>query len=112
MAAFDFYGHGRNSNLLSRDVSRIEGTTQQLVEQTKAILMALQTAGIDTDRVAVLGHSKATDIIIRAARDLSGGGAVVAISMYSEAVTPDFPERLLVILVSKMSEESAQDASA
>jgi pimeloyl-ACP methyl ester carboxylesterase len=97
VAAFDFYGHGRNSNLLSRDVSRIEGTTHQLVEQTKAILMALQTAGIDTDRVAVLGHSMATDIIIRAARDLSGVGAVVAISMYSEAVTPDFPERLLVI---------------
>lgn len=97
VAAFDFYGHGRNARLLSRDVTRIEGTTQQLVNQTKSLLTAVQQAGMQTDRVAVLGHSMATDIIIRAARDLSGVGAVVAISMYSEAVTPQFPERLLVI---------------
>lgn len=97
VAAFDFYGHGRNAALLSPDVTRIEGTTQQLVEQTKAVLASLKPAGIDTGRVAVLGHSMATDIIIRAARDLSGLGAVVAISMYSDAVTPQYPERLLVI---------------
>lgn len=97
VAAFDFYGHGRNGVLLSRDVTRIEGTTQQLVEQTKSVLMSLQSAGIDTERVAVLGHSMATDIIIRAARDLSDVETVVAISIYSDAVTPQFPERLLVI---------------
>jgi len=97
VAAYDFYGHGRNGMLLSPDVTRIEGTTQQLVEQTNAVLTALQAAGINTERVAVLGHSMATDIIIRAARDLSGVAAVVAISMYSDVVTPQYPERLLVI---------------
>ena len=97
VAAFDFFGHGRNGTLLSPDVTRIEGTTQQLVEQTKAVLASLQSAGVDTGRVSVLGHSMATDIIIRAARDLSGVGGVVAISMYSDAVTSQFPKRLLVI---------------
>lgn len=41
VAAFDFYGHGRNAVYLSGDVSRIEGTTMQFVDQTHAVLNAL-----------------------------------------------------------------------
>lgn len=96
VAAFDFYGHGRNPTRLSRDVTRIEGTTQQLVDQTSAVVAALARAPFD-DGLALLGHSMATDIIIRAARPRQDVAAIVAISMYSEAVTAEFPQRLLVI---------------
>lgn len=97
VAAFDFYGHGRNAERLSRDVTRIEGTTMQLVAQTDAVMRALKTdLNVDGPK-ALLGHSMATDIIIRAARQEPDIEAIVAISMYSEAITATFPENLLII---------------
>ncbi len=97
VAAFDFFGHGRNPELLSSDVTRIEGTTAQLVSQTRAMVHAAKDAtGLDGP-MAILGHSMASDIIIRAAQDLDDVAAIVAISMYSDAVTAGYPERLLVI---------------
>ncbi len=97
VAAFDFIGHGRNGGLLSPDVARIEGTTQQLVDQTLGVLNALEAEGVASDRLAFVGHSMATDIVIRAAAARKQTQSVVAISMYSEAVTAAFPQRLLVI---------------
>ncbi|MEE4187841.1 MAG: alpha/beta fold hydrolase [Roseobacter sp.] len=97
VAAFDFYGHGRNETRLSRDITRIEGTTQQLVEQTHAVIDALEEERGVPAQMALLGHSMATDIIIRAGQDMPNLSAVVAISMYSEAITSDYPRRLLVI---------------
>ena len=43
VAAFDFYGHGRNTELLSPDVKRIEGTTRQLVRQTQEVVSELDS---------------------------------------------------------------------
>lgn len=97
VASFDYIGHGRHTGLLSPDVTRIEGTTQQLVDQTQGAFAAVRAHLGPLDQIAVLGHSMATDIIIRAVKDVPQVSDVVAISMYSEAVTPDFPRRLLVI---------------
>ncbi|WP_227269461.1 alpha/beta hydrolase [Roseobacter weihaiensis] len=97
VAAFDFLGHGRNPDRMSADVSRIEGTTQQLVGQTRAVVQALQQEAGLAGPLALLGHSMATDIIIRAAEDIPDVAAIVAISMYSDAITADFPERLLIL---------------
>lgn len=97
VAAFDFDGHGRNITPMSPDVTRIEGTTRQLVAQTIAVTKAVQDATGLSGPLAVVGHSMATDIVIRAARQISDVEAVVAISMYSDAITPDFPQRLLAI---------------
>ncbi|MFK7764960.1 MAG: alpha/beta hydrolase [Roseobacter sp.] len=97
VAAYDFYGHGRDGRHLSPDVTRIEGTTQQLVNQTKAIVRAVQADLRTSGPIALVGHSMATDIVIRAADELPAVAAIVAISMYSDAITPTFPERLLVL---------------
>ncbi len=97
VAAFDFVGHGRHPGLLSADVTRIEGTTQQLVDQTSTIIDAVQgRSGMDGP-IALVGHSMATDIIIRAADGRPDVAAIVAISMYSEAVTAEWPSRLLIL---------------
>ena len=96
-AAFDFAGHGRSRALMSSDVTRIEGTTEQLVAQTVAITRALRAELGWSGPVALLGHSMATDIVIRAATELEDVAAVIAISMYSEAVTATSPERLLIL---------------
>ena len=97
VAAFDFLGHGRSKESLSPDITRIEGTTRQLVAQTRAVAKAVRTETGLAGPVALLGHSMATDIIIRAAQEMPKVAAIVAISMYSDAVTARFPERLLVI---------------
>lgn len=96
-ARFDFIGHGRHSDPLSPRVTEIDGTTAQLVDQTVAVIEALQARRGDDRPIALVGHSMATDILIRAAEGREDIAAIVAISMYSEAITPNFPQRLLVI---------------
>ncbi len=95
--AFDFEGHGRNPVPMSGDVTRIEGTTRLLVDETLRVLAAgLALPGMD-GRAALLGHSMASDIVVRAAARAPEVKTVVAVSMFSEAVTADFPTRLLTI---------------
>ena len=98
--AFDFQGHGRNPIPMSGDVTSIDGTTRLLIEETRRVIAhgrGLAASG----GVALLGHSMATDIIVRAASEESRHGtpvdAVVAISMFSEAITDQEPRRLLAI---------------
>ncbi len=95
--SFDFQGHGRNRQPMSGDVTRIDGTTRYLVAETAAVIdAALALRGV-TGPVALLGHSMATDILVRHARADPRVAAVVAVSMYSEAVTGTEPGRLLIV---------------
>ncbi len=95
--AFDFEGHGRNPVPMSGDVTRIDGTTRLLVEETRRVIDAgLAFPGTD-GRVALLGHSMASDVVVRTAIADPRVDAVVAVSMFSEAVTPTEPRRLLAI---------------
>ncbi|MEM8870131.1 MAG: alpha/beta fold hydrolase [Pseudomonadota bacterium] len=96
VVSFDFQGHGRNPVPMSGDVTAIEGTTARLVAQTRAVLAEARSVTGQTD-AALLGHSMASDVIVRAAMEDPGVSAIVAISMYSEAVTATFPERLLIL---------------
>lgn len=50
-------------------------------------------------RLAVLGHSMASDIVVRFARQTPDVAATIAVSMFSPAVTRDGPRNLLVITV-------------
>ncbi|GLS88777.1 alpha/beta hydrolase [Cypionkella aquatica] len=98
--AFDFEGHGRNPKPMSGDVTAIDGTTALLVAETRRIIAYARSLPGD-NRVGLLGHSMATDIIIRASiaevESNQPVQAVVAISMFSQAVTADSPQQLLVI---------------
>lgn len=98
--AFDFEGHGRNPVPMSGDVTSVDGTTSLLVTETRRVIAAARALP-DAERIALLGHSMATDIIVRASIAERQAGtpvdAVVAISLFSQAVTPEAPTRLLVI---------------
>ena len=97
VVSFDFEGHGRNPTPMSGDVTRVDGTTQKLMRETGRVIdAALALPGVD-GRVALLGHSMASDIIVRQAIADSRVNAVVAISMFSEAVTKTEPRNLLMI---------------
>ncbi|GAB5413534.1 MAG: alpha/beta fold hydrolase [Congregibacter sp.] len=96
--SFDYFGHGANGEALSGDVTQIEGATQSLLEQTRAVTDFAKALPDANGKLAVLGHSMASDIIVRFAQSYSGIDAVVAVSMFSPAVTPEKPRNLLVIV--------------
>lgn len=97
VVSFDFVGQGRSPLGMSPDVTVIEGTTVQLVAQTKAVIAAAEALPGVTGPAALLGHSMATDILVRSARDLPEVETVALISMYSDVITPAHPARLLIV---------------
>lgn len=95
--SFDFEGHGRNPVPMSGDVSRIDGTTQLLMSETGRVTdYALALPGVD-GRVALLGHSMASDVIVRQTIADPRVSATVAISMFSQAVNAEQPSNLIAI---------------
>ena len=94
---FDFEGHGRNPAPLSGDVTETSGATRLLMEEVERVTdFALALPSVN-GQVALLGHSMASDIIVRQAIGDKRVAAVVAVSMFSEAVTADQPANLLII---------------
>ena len=95
--SYDLEGHGRNPQPMRGDVTAIDGTTRFLVDELLEVTdAALELPGVD-GRLALVGHSMATDLIVRAALEEPRVDAVVAISLFSEAVTPEEPANLLIL---------------
>ncbi|MGY6547796.1 MAG: alpha/beta hydrolase [Roseinatronobacter sp.] len=97
VASFDFEGHGRNPRPMSGDVTRVDGTTRLLMEETARVARAALAHPRADGRLALLGHSMASDVVVRQALEDPPSDAVVAVSMFSEAVSADGPRNLLVI---------------
>ncbi|MEM8537888.1 MAG: alpha/beta fold hydrolase [Pseudomonadota bacterium] len=96
--AFDFEGHGRHTVPMSGDVTSEDGTTRLLVNQTlKVIELARLDTAQDDQPVAMLGHSMATDVLVRAAAEAENIGPLVLLATFSGAVTPDHPKNMLLI---------------
>lgn len=100
VASFDFMGHGRNPRPMTGDVTSVDGTTRLMVEELRAVARAALAHPRADGRLAYLGHSMASDIVIRAALpdpEAPAVQAVVAVSAFSRAVTPAEPANLLLI---------------
>ena len=95
--SFDFEGHGRNPTPMSGDVTRVDGTTQLLEREIGRVTDAVLVLPFVDGRMALLGHSMASDIIVRRALENPRIAATVAISMFSKAVTRTEPRNLLMI---------------
>ena len=95
---FDYFGHGRHPDALRGDITRVEGATRMLVEQTRGIADYVADLPDASGELALLGHSMASDIVVRLARTDPRVKATVAVSMFSTAVTPEAPANLLVIV--------------
>lgn len=96
-ASLDLPGHGRNPHQMSPDITRIEGTTAQLVQTVNAVTAAVTARPEAQGPVSFVGHSMATDVVIRAAQNRADLGTIVALSMYSPAVTATEPKSLLML---------------
>lgn len=97
VVSYDLEGHGRNPVPMSGDVASVDGTTRLLVDELGRVADAgLALPGAD-GRLVLLGHSMASDIIVRQAITNDRVDAVVAVSMFSTEVTADAPANLLII---------------
>ncbi len=95
--SFDFEGHGRNPVPMSGDVTRIDGTTRLLMDELGRVTdFAVGLPGA-LPRVALLGHSMASDVVVRRALVDPRVEAVVGLSVFSAAITPDAPSNLLIL---------------
>ncbi|MEQ8621340.1 MAG: alpha/beta fold hydrolase [Thalassobaculaceae bacterium] len=91
---FEFLGHGRHTVPMSGSVTSVDGTTRLLVQQTNDVLDAV---GRGPEPVALLGHSMATDILVRVAADRADVGPVVLISAFSQEIDARTPDDLLLV---------------
>ena len=92
---FDFIGHGSSSQKLVNNPTELSGTTQQLVDQLIGIINFLKTKYGSEIKINLIGHSMASDIVIRASEN-QNISSIVAISPYSSKVTSSFPKDLLL----------------
>lgn len=97
VVTFDFAGHGRNAAPLPGGVADLEKSTRALVAEigeAARFARALPEAG---KGFALVGHSMASDLVIRYAMENPGVDAVAALSVFGQGVTSDNPRNLLVI---------------
>lgn len=92
--AFDFLGHGRHPLPMSGDVSSVDGTTRLLMEQTAQVIDAVVQG---EPAIALIGHSMATDILVRVAAARDDVGPVVLISAFSQLIDAREPDNLLLV---------------
>jgi hypothetical protein len=95
--AFDFLGHGRHPDPLTGSITETEGATTALLAQLEEVTAWARDLERTDGRLALLGHSMATDILVRYAQ-AHDVAATVAVSMFAPTVEATSPENLLVIV--------------
>jgi hypothetical protein len=95
---FDFLGHGRNPVPMRGDITEGETITAELLKELTEVASFAQKLPQTDGRVGVLGHSMASDIVIRFAKANPDVEATVAVSVFSPVATATAPRNLLVIV--------------
>ncbi len=94
---FDFPGHGRNTSPLLGGLANDEARNADLLASLDSVVKFARTLPEGDGRIAVLGHSMASDIVVRYAVEHPDVAATVAVSMFSPAVTATLPHNLLAV---------------
>jgi len=95
---FDFPGHGRNAAALPGGLADREARTGALLEALDAVAAFVRARPYADGRLALAGHSMASDVVVRYAAAHPEVAATVAISLFlSGGVTADRPRNLLVL---------------
>jgi pimeloyl-ACP methyl ester carboxylesterase len=91
--SWDFEGHGANPNpLVSSNESEV-----LLKDAESALASAAQTGLIDTQHVAILGHSMGSGVALSYGSVHPDTFATIAISPVSQTVTTELPQNLLLM---------------
>ena len=95
---FDFLGHGRNPAPMRGDITEGTSITSALLKELDDVATSVRKLPGNNGRLAVLGHSMASDIVVRFAQANPEVEATVAVSVFSPVVTTTSPRNLLVIV--------------
>ncbi len=95
---FDALGHGKNPHPLPGSLAGGDGAAEALVDQLGTVVAFARTAPGADGRIALLGHSMASDIVVRYAQAHPDVAATVAVSMFATGLTPTSPRDLLVVV--------------
>ncbi len=95
---FDFPGHGRNPQPLAGGLVEEDVRNRSLLDALDQVVGFARALPDSDGRVALLGHSMASDIVVRDARAHPDIAATVAVSLFSPGVTATSPRNLLVIV--------------
>jgi dienelactone hydrolase len=94
---FDFPGHGRNATPLAGGLRDFAAADRALLATLGSVVDFARTLAGSDGRIALLGHSMASDVVVRYARSHRGVAATIAVSLFPSEVTTDSPADLLVI---------------
>jgi len=98
VVTYDFVGHGRHPRPMSGALGDQDGTPMVLIRQTREVVdYALELPGVD-GRLAVVGHSMATNILVRFAQEDERVAATVGVSMFAPTIEPESPANLLAVV--------------
>ena len=93
---FDFFGHGKNKKPFSGNISSKDGPTKQFIDQLISVIDTYKDL-YDYSEVVLVGHSMASNIIIRAAQIRDDIESVIAISSYTDEIPKEnFPNLLII----------------
>ncbi len=95
---FDFLGHGRNPAPMRGDITEGKAITDALMAELANVAAFARKLPGSNGRLAALGHSMASDIVVRFAQATPDVEATVAVSVFSPVVTATSPRNLLVIV--------------
>jgi pimeloyl-ACP methyl ester carboxylesterase len=95
---FDFLGHGRNPDPMPGGLKDQAASGRALLAHLGEIVAFATRLRQGDGRVALLGHSMASDIVVNYAKAHPEIDATVAVSMFSPGVTALSPRNLLVIV--------------
>ena len=95
---FDFLGHGRNPAPMRGDITEGKTITSELLKELGQVAAYAGKLSSSDHRLAVLGHSMASDIVVRYAQTTPDVTATVAVSVFSPVATATSPRNLLVIV--------------
>lgn len=94
---FDFPGHGRHPVPLQGGISDDTARSRELLDALDAVVAYGRGLAGSDGRVALLGHSMASDIVVRYAMAHPEIVATVGVSLFAPKVTATAPRNLLVI---------------
>jgi pimeloyl-ACP methyl ester carboxylesterase len=95
---FDFLGHGRNLDPMPGGLTNEAASGRALLGQLGEVIAFARRLSWGDGRLALLGHSMASDIVVSYARAHPDVEATVAVSMFSPGATALSPRNLLVIV--------------
>lgn len=95
--SFDFPGHGRNPLPLSSGLSDQQAMSSALLAALKAVVADARARPEVDGRVALLGHSMASDVVVRLGIEDPAISATIAMSLFFPRATDTRPRNLLII---------------